>query len=90
MALCKLYTRYTVGQEGEISTNFFHNKLAGFGPGNCYLTFRAANHLNTSEHVLLKVGLSCLRKCFVKLKFSLALFEKILSFACLVFKIEKN
>ena len=54
MALCKLYTRYTVGQEGEISTNFFHNKLAGFGPGNCYLTFRAANHLNTSEHVLLK------------------------------------
>ena len=51
-ASCK--SRYTVGQEGELSSDFFHSKLAGFGPGNCYLTFRAADLLNTCEHVLLK------------------------------------
>ena len=51
-ASCK--SRYTVAQEGEISSDFFHSKLAGFGPGNCYLTFRAPDLLNTCEHVLLK------------------------------------
>ena len=51
-ASCK--SHYTVGQEGETSSDFFHSKLAGFGPGNCYLTLRAADILNTYEHVLLK------------------------------------
>ena len=36
------------------------------------------------------VGLSLFRKFFARLKFSPALFEKIPSFVCLVFKIENK
>ena len=39
---------------------------------------------------LLKVGLSPLRKFFAKSKFPSALFEKIPSFVCLVFKMENK
>ena len=43
-----------------------------------------------SLYCILKIGLARLGKFFAKLKFSSALFEKIPSFACLVFKIENK
>ena len=47
-------SRYTVLLEGRNSTDFLYSKVTGFGPRNYYLTFRAADLLNTIEHVLLK------------------------------------
>ena len=54
------------------------------------VTFTHLNAKNLQSPGNLKVGPSRLRNFFAKLKFSQALFEKIPSFVCLVFKIENE